>query len=48
MELLLLIYLNKEDETWISASYVDDVSEIGQTSFRYRLTEDSGFMIQDL
>jgi hypothetical protein len=36
--------LNKEDETWVSASYVDDVSEIGQTVFA---TDSRRFRIYD-
>jgi hypothetical protein len=36
--------LNKEDETWISVSYVDDVSEIGQTTFA---TDSRRFRIYD-
>lgn len=36
--------LNKEDETWVSVSYVDDVSEIGQTTFA---TDSRRFRIYD-
>lgn len=36
--------LNKEDETWVSVSYIDDVSEIGQTTFA---TDSRRFRIYD-
>lgn len=36
--------LNKENETWVSASFIDDVSEIGQTVFA---TDSRRFRIYD-
>ena len=36
--------LNKENETWVSVSYTDDVSEIGQTTFA---TDSRRFRIYD-
>ena len=36
--------LNKLDETWVSASYIDDVSEIGQTIFA---TDSKRFRVYD-